>query len=934
MRYSNKKIPRILVLVMFLVSSPLTYLYKPIISHVEAASTLSLTPIADAFVRENVPNTNYGSWNDITIGRSWNLGNYFSEAFGYIKFDLSSLNNQSIIYSATLDFYQYVRSDNASGNYTVRIAKANSSWSELGITWNNRPAFTGVYAEQSIDGFASQWFNPPKKYSFDVTNLVKELVTGGNNGLVIYKELGNAGGFWCSRNYNNATCFASSVPRLTVSYSQNTAPNIPHPTSPANLEEFGGDSTGQGAQVTLKVDGLGDGDGNLDGTWFYYKRVQDSTWQTSPKRTGQQTAQYTQFLPDGMWEWRARSLDTMGLWSNYSPTWTFTIDTTPPSQPVPEPEPEYTAGDQNTIISTESVDEIIGEVVYLFNVHRGQDCATAHFQSLWQQAPDITVGNLQHEETYCYQVKAKDKLGNETAWSDFIISTQDAVFPEVVSVSVSDLVFSPNGDGQFDSTVFSFEILEDHFKQWSILIKNFTGIVVKSITGSDLSHAVVWSGEDDGGSVVPDGPYTFELEAEDLAGNKTVNGSQVVSIDNTEATLNISLPINGAWFNTETVTIAGITEPNAQLTANGELQTVDENGIFEFEASLVDGKNEFTIMAVDIVGNSGSIVLTVKKENNMPVITRILPNSLINTGQLTINIVLSDGESGIDKESVYLSITDSEGNELVLVNDGQNIQPGLGHIETDCVSETTGGSLICNYSYVLDGPLQPDGVYTIQSNVSDVAGNKSNDYIQEFELDSHTYLNATAPLDGALLNKSKIVIAGTAEQNSMLNVKSTMSNVSLNISPSSDEVTNCRSADDTFGVGWEGIKQVCDFEILDFQLEADYLNDVEVLNSIDFELTDSAGNVIKDQRNVQVNLFAIELSIEGNLEFISPNGDGRQDGIDFALKAVNRENRSEDVDVDEWRITINNSDNLITRELSGNNHLPANYYFDGREEGG
>jgi hypothetical protein len=46
-----------------------------------SASQLVLTPVADAFVRANAPNRNYGSWNDITIGNAWNLGNYFSDFY-------------------------------------------------------------------------------------------------------------------------------------------------------------------------------------------------------------------------------------------------------------------------------------------------------------------------------------------------------------------------------------------------------------------------------------------------------------------------------------------------------------------------------------------------------------------------------------------------------------------------------------------------------------------------------------------------------------------------------------------------------------------------------------------------------------------------------------------------------------------------------------
>lgn len=925
----SKKIPRTLIVLVSIITFPLSYIYSPFAGDVSAATTVTLSPTADAFVRENSPDRNYGSWNDMTVGRSWNLGNYFSNSFAYILFSLPGLNAQSIIHSATLDVYQYVRSDYASGNYNVRIANARSSWSEMGITWNNKPDFSGVYAEQSIDGFGGQWFNPPKKYSFDVTSLVEEWAQNGNHGLVMYKDSGNYGGFWCSRNYNNATCFASSVPKLKITYSQNTSPHIPDPSSPDNLAEFGGDATGQGVSVTMKVSDLGDDEENLDGTWFYYKRVQDGQWEQSPKRTGKKTAQFTKHLPDGVWQWRARSLDAMGLWSGYSPVQTFTVDTTPPSQSIPETEPLYSMGNQNTITVSESVDEIIGNVSYMFDVKIGAQCSTDFFRSMWQESTDFSIVDLEHNRMYCYRVRSRDRLGNVTAWSDFVMSTQDAVLPEISNARISDEVFSPNGDNNYDKTMFTFEIVEEHFQKWDIAIRNSLDEVVKRFSGEVTEQTVEWFGRDDTGIVVADGPYTFEITASDLAGNKTIDSSQTVIVDNTVATLNISQPLDGSWFNAPEITIAGITEPNSFLSVNGVPYDVSAEGIFEGTELIIPGENVFEIIATDAVANISSRMLSIRRENVFPEIRFISPDSLINTEKPIVTMELFDAESGIDEQAMYMTILHDSGSELVLVNEGQNVQPELGRIVTNCSSTATGGSSRCEYSYIFDHPLQPDGGYQIQATVTDVAGNISEMLSQPFELDTHTYLEVKQPVEGVLFNKSTVTIKGRAERDAMLNVKTNNSKDTLVIDPTYDEVSNCEQVDGSFGTGWQGIGEVCDFEIIDFQLEADFDNDVEIVNRVTIELTDAAGNMVVQNRTISVNLFAVELSIEGNFDFISPNGDGRQDGIDFKMIAVNRTTGDSDVDVGEWEIRIKDNSGSPVSLLYGVDAFPPNYYFDG-----
>ncbi|MDD3647207.1 MAG: DNRLRE domain-containing protein, partial [Candidatus Dojkabacteria bacterium] len=639
---------------------------------VSASTKLSLLPIADAMVREDYPDRNYGVWNDMTIGRSWNLGNYFSNSFAYVKFDLSSLNSQTVIESAYLDLFQYVRSDYASGDYVVKVARANGNWSENSITWGNKPSFSGAYSSISVGGYGGQWFNPPLKYTFDVTELVQQWVgNGSNQGLVLYKDGGNYGGFWCSRNYNNSTCFATTQPRLTITFGQNHAPYTPRPTSPLNMISFGGDSSTQGAEVTMKVTDLGDPDGNLEGTWFYYKRVQDADWEVSPIRTGKQTAQFTKFLPDGNWEWKARSQDDMTLWGAYSTTFTFTIDTTSPEYPIMVSEPEFSVGHENEVMIVRCSDELSRNVYYELDVASGEDCNTPNQGLGWQQSRVFLVTNLDDDTLYCFKGRAKDEFGNTTGWSESIQTRQDSTYPKIKNVVLDQEVFSPNDDGVRDSINLSFDIDEKYFKDWSVQVIDLEGEVVRTVIGTTAGASFQWNGSDFDGKILADGPYRLLLKASDVAGNTSEDSSLTVTIDNQPSVLNISQPKNGTWTNSDKIKISGIAESSATVRVNGNKYSVDENGVFEGYEIIDIGENDFTIEARDIAGNFDSKTIIVNKELDKPNAYYIGPSGVISNKQPIVEFSLSDKltdfQSGLDADTFELNIVFPGGDSLPLM---------------------------------------------------------------------------------------------------------------------------------------------------------------------------------------------------------------------------------------------------------------------------
>lgn len=111
-----------------------------------------------------------------------------------------------------------------------------------------------------------------------------------------------------------------------------------------------------------------------------------------------------------------------------------------------------------------------------------------------------------------------------------------------------------------------------------------------------------------------DGNNTFSAVAVDTAGNisqKTAENSIV--FDTKAPDLTIDSPSDGSSFfgsKQQQVTIQGTTETGAQVTINDRIIAVDDNGKFQYTASLNDGGNTFVVKSTDQAGNTTEKDLT------------------------------------------------------------------------------------------------------------------------------------------------------------------------------------------------------------------------------------------------------------------------------------------------------------------------------------
>jgi hypothetical protein len=96
-------------------------------------TSTSLTSVADSYVKETSPDSNFGTETEMTVsGISGNAQRSF------VRFDLSSIPAGSTIGAATLTLCMSSWVSDAIGR-VHELHLATGSWTETGITWNNQP---------------------------------------------------------------------------------------------------------------------------------------------------------------------------------------------------------------------------------------------------------------------------------------------------------------------------------------------------------------------------------------------------------------------------------------------------------------------------------------------------------------------------------------------------------------------------------------------------------------------------------------------------------------------------------------------------------------------------------------------------------------------------------------------------------------------------
>jgi len=184
-------------------------------SELQATSTLTFVTEADAEVQENNPDTNTGTSSALEV---INANNRSIES--NLRFTVSGISGT--IQSALLRVYS---TTDSTRNGPAVYATANS-WSETGITWNNRPARTSGAADNKGSISKNTWVD------YNVT----ALVTGNGTYSFVLAGDSNDNVIFSSREGSNppqlVITFASSGPTATVAPTQTRTPTATQSSGP------------------------------------------------------------------------------------------------------------------------------------------------------------------------------------------------------------------------------------------------------------------------------------------------------------------------------------------------------------------------------------------------------------------------------------------------------------------------------------------------------------------------------------------------------------------------------------------------------------------------------------------------------------------------------------------------------------------------------
>jgi len=251
--------------------------------------------------------------------------------------------------------------------------------------------------------------------------------------------------------------------------------------------------------------------------------------------------------PDGTGPFVWDSTPTSGLTNNTGPT--------TPTNPSPA-YASYVADNTPTFGWSSSTDPDGDTIEYVLSL-------TGSEQTPGSGALDesFTIGGLTSythgtliDGTYTWKVKACDPYNSNSAWSDSWSFTIDTTPPFVGPATASPNPFSPNGDGVKDASTISYTLTEA--SEVDIRIYDSSNTLVRTLVnnyaGTVGDNSNTWDGKNDSptSAVVPDGNYTAEIIASDLAGNGSNTVVANITVDTTapqgtyQSVLNTTNPTN------------------------------------------------------------------------------------------------------------------------------------------------------------------------------------------------------------------------------------------------------------------------------------------------------------------------------------------------------------------------------------------------------
>lgn len=595
------------------------------------AESLVVNITQDTYAEEYYPTTSPWNNKNFYAGKDVYYGKGRTRPF--VKFDAVEIVQKGIeaedIESASLNLYQYDNQDNK--DYTFKVYKVDSAWTQENLSWVNQPSFMHLDTEVSMSR-NNGWKN------IDITELTKKLIEDPfiNNGLGLRlsKENNKSKIFWSSACYNAPTppsCSNGQQPFVKIDYTPNAPPLKPDLITPQN------NYFTNNPEIIFRANPVVDPNGEkvvyslqISKGQEFEDFVHKSDWKLLPFFSETLEPNQTYF-----WRIVAKDEHRYGNNTSVSDSRSFIVDISPPTVPTISTEPPYTNGAQNEIMWENSLDNISDQITYQAEISLDINFTTIKEKSGWLHNNNFTFNNLEDGKKYFYRARSKDEAGNISDYSEITSSTQDLHPPQVENFNATPRIISPNNNtskGVADVTEISADISDPTLKKVDVIITNsyhdeifryqydYSDTFGHIRTDSDIHNVrISWPQNI---KTHGDGKYFVYLEAEDLLGNEKHSESIIFEIDNkSPAKPKIKSPTNGSITNKDFVSLKAESENNTRtyIFLNNKLQRKKSSRNIDIVLDLEkEGLNNIKLQTFDEAGNNSSSNVDITRDTHKP----------------------------------------------------------------------------------------------------------------------------------------------------------------------------------------------------------------------------------------------------------------------------------------------------------------------------
>ena len=273
-------------------------------------------------------------------------------------------------------------------------------------------------------------------------------------------------------------------------------------------------------------------------------------------------------------------------------------------------------------------------------------------------APSKSSYNVNSGHYYPVTIKATDAAGNTTTKTDTDTTLGDSLKLKVKEKVAPVITIS-------SPTAGSYLTNNKPTVKWKVTDADSgvnpatIGITIDSgskVTGESITKTAVTGGYEctyTPTAALADGSHTIKIDASDFDGNAAGQKSVTFKVDTVPPTLSITAPADKLITNKTAITVKGTTNDkiSSPVTVTVKLNsgaatavTVESDGSFSKDLTLVVGTNTITVVARDAAGKSTTVTRTVTVDQTAPVIKSITinPNPVDCGKTYIISVVVTD----------------------------------------------------------------------------------------------------------------------------------------------------------------------------------------------------------------------------------------------------------------------------------------------------